>query len=89
MNLPSRVPGGQSRLPAAVPLNNQRPVSPGVHHDVEHPIAVTVTLHWETGTEQLDTLAVERWGHVMRVRIADQRVMTGAIWLPVNDVRRR
>lgn len=89
MNLPSRVPGGQSRLLAAVPLHNQRPVPPGVHHDVEHPIAVTVVLHWETGTEQLDTYAVEWWGHVIRVRITDQRVMTGAIWLPVEDVRRR
>jgi hypothetical protein len=52
--LPQRVPGGQSRLLAAVLRHNQRPVPLGVRHDVEHPIAVTVTLHWETGTEQLD-----------------------------------
>lgn len=54
-----RIPDGQSRLLAAIPLHNQRPVPPGVDHDVEHPLPVTITLHWETGTEQLDTLAVE------------------------------
>lgn len=54
---------------------------------------MTVTLRWETGTEQLDTLAVEWWGAgdraVVRVRIADSRVMTGAVWVPAIDVRRR
>jgi hypothetical protein len=89
VNLPQRVPGGQSRIAAAVSLLNQREVPPGVHHDVDYPIPVTVALHWETGTELLDTVAVE-WGrHVIRVRISDLRVMTGAIWVPAEDVRRR
>lgn len=83
------VPGGQSRIASAVPLLNQRPVPPGVHHDVQHPIPVTVALHWETGTEHLDTVALEWDRHLIRVRISDARVMTGAVWVPVEDVRRR
>lgn len=88
-SLLGHVPGGMSRIHSVVPLHNQREVPPGVHHDVEHPIPVTATLHWETGTEQLDTLAVEWDRHLVRVRISDARVMTGAVWLPVEDVRRR
>lgn len=38
------------------------------------------------GLEQLDTVAVEWWGSspdaVVRVRVADLRVMTGAVWIP-------
>jgi hypothetical protein len=88
-SLLGNVPGGLSRLQSTVPLLNQRPVPPGVHHDVQHPIPVTVKLHWETGTEQLDTWAVEWDRHLIRVRISDARVITGAVWLPVEDVRRR
>lgn len=87
--LPQTVPGGLSRVKGTVPLLNARPVPPGVHHDVEHPIPVTVRLRWETGVELLDTVAVEWRGGVIRVRIADLRVMTGAVWVPVEDVRRR
>ena len=48
---------------------------------------MTVTLRRETGDVEFDTLAVEWWrtgrgGAVVRVRIADPRVMTGAVWLP-------
>ncbi|WP_282946921.1 hypothetical protein [Cellulomonas endometrii] len=89
MNLTQRVPGGQSRIQAAVRLLNQREVPPGVHHDVDRPLPVTVALRWETGTELLDTVAVEWDRHLVRVRIGDLRVMTGAVWVPVEDVRRR
>jgi hypothetical protein len=89
VNLTQRVPGGQSRIAAAVPLLNQREVPPGVHHDVDYPIPVTVALRWETGTELLDTVAVESDRHLIRVRVSDLRVMTGAVWVPVEDVRRR
>lgn len=91
--LPSLVTGGPDRIAASQPLLNGRDVPPGIHHDVAHPIPVTVTLRWETGTEQLDTEALEWWGRgpdgVVRVRIADRRVMTGAVWVPTRDVRRR
>nr|WP_195969121.1 hypothetical protein [Cellulomonas hominis] len=94
LNLPPLVPGGMARIASAVQLLNARPVPPGVHHDVERPIPVVATLRWATGTEEIDTLALEWWrprrGHaVVRVRIVDLRVMTGAVWLPANDVRRR
>lgn len=107
-SLLSNVPGGMSRVHATVPLHNQRPVPPGVHHDVERPVPVTVTLRWETGVEELETVALEWWSttrdprddaqtlgrsarerSVVRVRISDLRVMTGAIWVPAEDVRRR
>ncbi len=90
---PIHVTGGPDRIAGLAPLLNAHEVPPGVHHDVEHPIPVTVTLRWATGTEQLDTVAVEWWhadGHdVVRVRIADRRVMTGAVWVPAEDVQRR
>lgn len=89
VNLAQTVPGGLSRLRAAVPLLNARPVPPGVHHDVDRPIPVTVTLRWESGAEPLDTVAVEWTATLVRVRIADLRVMTGAVWVPAADVRRR
>lgn len=88
VNLPQTVPGGMSRVRAAVPLLNQRPVPGGVHHDVDRPVPVTVTLRWATGTEELDTVALEWTRTLVRVRIADLRVMTGAVWLPAEDVRR-
>ena len=87
--LPQTVPGGLSRVKGTVPLLNARPVPAGVHHDVERPIPVTARLRWETGIEYVDTLAVEWWGGVVRVRIIDLRVMTGAVWLPVEDIERR
>lgn len=81
------------RVRDARPLLNARPVPAGVHHDVPEPIPVTVTLRWESGDERLDTVALEWWRDrgeaVVRVRIADPRVMTGAVWLPAEDVRRR
>lgn len=90
---PVRVTGGPDRIAGIVPLLNARKVPPGVHHDATHPIPVTITLHWATGTEKLDTVAVEWWGRgagaVVRVRIADRRVMTGAVWVPAEDVRPR
>ncbi|WP_158370207.1 hypothetical protein [Cellulosimicrobium cellulans] len=86
--LTQTVPGGLSRLKSTVPLLNARPVPAGVHHDVERPIPVTARLRWETGIELVDTFAVEWCGGVIRVRIADLRVMTGAVWLSVEDVRR-
>lgn len=89
VNLARTVPGGMARLRSAVPLLNARPVPAGVHHDVEQPLPVTVTLRWETGAERLDTVAVEWTTTLVRVRIADLRVMTGAVWLPAADVRRR
>jgi hypothetical protein len=88
-SLLSNVPGGMSRIHSTVPLHNQRPVPPGVHHDIEYPVPVVVTLYWETGTEHLETLAVEWDRHLVRIRISDLRVMTGAIWVPAEDVRRR
>lgn len=94
-------PGGMDRLRAVRPLLNSHPVPPGVHHDVQHPVDVTVTLRWEDGDEQLDTVALE-WTSVrsdskrpdsptslVRVRLIDPRVMTGAVWVPAEDVRRR
>ncbi len=89
MRLAQTVPGGMSRLRSAVPLLNAHPVPPGVHHDVERPIPVTVVLRWASGTERLDTVAVEWTATLVRVRIVDLRVMTGAVWLPAADVRRR
>lgn len=89
MNLARTVPGGLSRLRAAVPLLNAREVPPGEHHDVDRPLPVTVTLRWATGPERLDTVAVEWTATLVRVRIVDLRVMTGAVWLPAADVRRR
>ena len=93
VDLRQTVPGGMSRVRAAVPLLNARPVPKGTHHDVDHPIPVTVTLRWATGDEELDTEAVEWWGAgdaaVVRVKMTDLRVMTGAVWLPAADVRRR
>lgn len=89
MNLAQTVPGGMSRLRAAVPLRNAHPVPPGTHHDVDRPVPVTVTLRWDTGDERLDTLAMEWTRALVRVRIADLRVMTGAVWVPAGDVRRR
>jgi hypothetical protein len=89
VNLAQTVPGGMSRLRAAVPLLNARPVPPGTHHDVDRPVPVTVELRWESGTERLDTLAMEWTAALVRVRIADLRVLTGAVWLPATDVRRR
>ncbi|VTR77231.1 hypothetical protein CHMI_02001 [Cellulomonas hominis] len=71
MSLPQRVPGGQSRIAAAVTLRNQHPVPPGVHHDVEQPVPVTARLHWETGTETIETLALEWTRTLVRIRIID------------------
>lgn len=94
LNLPQLVPGGMARVASAVRLLNACPVPPGVHHDVEHPIPVVATLRWATGPEDTDTLALEWWravrtGPIVRVRVIDLRVMTGAVWLPATDVRRR
>jgi hypothetical protein len=90
---PITVTGGPDRIAGLRPLHNECEVPAGVHHDVDHPIPVTVTLRWATGTEQHDTVALEWWGRgpdaVARVRIADRRVMTGAVWVPASDVRRR
>lgn len=92
VDLTQTAPGGMARVRAAAPLLNARPVPRGTHHDVDDPIPVTATLRWATGDEQLDTVAVEWWGSgadaVVRVRIGDLRVMTGAVWVPAEDVRR-
>ena len=93
LSLPQLIPGGMTRIASAVPLLNARPVPPGLHHDVPRPIPVVATLRWRTGIEELETLALEWWRPrgdqpVVRVRIVDQRVMTGAVWLPASDVRR-
>lgn len=89
MNDPQLVPGGQSRVAAALPLLNQQPVPPGVHHDVSDPVPVVAAMRWATGVELCDTVAVEWTRTVVRVRVVDLRVMTGAVWLPAHDVRRR
>ena len=94
LSLPQLVPGGMARLASAIQLLNACPVPPGVHHDVENPIPVVATPRWATGPEETDTLALEWWralhsGPVVRVRVIDLRVMTGAVWLPAADVRRR
>jgi hypothetical protein len=89
MSLPQRVPGGQSRIAAAVDLLNQHPVPAGVHHDVDEPVPVVAALRWATGTELCETLALEWTRTLVRVRVSDLRVMTGAVWLPAADVRRR
>lgn len=57
VNLPQSVPGGMDRLRARVRLLNAHPVPPGVHHDVQHPLDVVVTLRWETGDEETETVA--------------------------------
>lgn len=92
-SLTHTVPGGMDRVRSTRPLLNAQRVPPGLHHDVDRPIPVTVTLRWETGDEELDTLAVEWQGKgdraVVRVQIADARVITGAVWVPAADVRRR
>jgi hypothetical protein len=72
-----------------VPLQNQHPVPRGVHHDVERPVPVTADLRWETGAETVETVALEWTRALVRIRIIDLRVMTGAVWIPVGDVRRR
>ncbi|MCG7285341.1 hypothetical protein MHY85_05045 [Cellulomonas sp. ACRRI] len=53
------------------------------------PIPVRVTLRWETGDETVDTVALEWTPRLVRVRVSDLRVMTGAVWVPAEDVRRR
>lgn len=93
VGLTQTTPGGMARVRAAVSLLDARPVPRGMHHDVDDPIPVTVTLWWETGDERLDTVAVEWWGTgpdaVVRLRIGNLRVMTGAVSLSIADVRRR
>lgn len=89
VDLTQRVSGGMDRVRATVPILNAHRVPPGQHHDVDHPVPVTATLRWETGDEELDTLALEWTTALVRVRIADLRCMTGAVWLPASDVRRR
>ncbi len=101
-DLTHSVPGGMHRVRAQVRLLNAHPVPPGVHHDVQHPIPVVVTLRWETGDEEVETVALEWWKvmtdpgdrgpaitSLVRIRVADLRVMTGAVWVPAEDVRRR
>ncbi len=89
MSLPQLVPGGQSRVEAQVRLLNWRPVPAGVHHDVDRPVPVRAILRWVTGAERVDTLALEWTRILVRVRVVDHRVMTGAVWIPAGDVRRR
>ena len=89
MDLAQTVPGGLSRLRAAVPLLNAAPVPPGEHHDVDRPVPVTAILRWVTGAETVDTLALEWTRMLVRVRLVDHRVMTGAVWVPAGDVRCR
>lgn len=86
--LPQAVPGGMSRVRAAVRLLNGRPVPPGVHHDVHRPVPVRARLRWATGDEVLETVALEWTRTLVRVRVADLRVMTGAVWIPAGDVTR-
>ena len=88
-DLTHSAPGGMHRVRAQVRLLNAHPVPPGMHHDVQHPIPVAVTLRWETGNEELETVALEWDRRLVRVRIADLRVITGAVWVPAGDVRRR
>lgn len=87
--LPQAVPGGMSRVRAAVLLLNGRPVPPGVHHDVDWPVPVCARLRWATGDEVVQTVALEWTRTVVRVRVADLRVMTGAVWIPAGDVARQ
>jgi hypothetical protein len=89
MSLPQQVPGGMARIAAAVVLLDAHEVPAGIHHDVEQPIPVTAVLRWATDDEMLDTVALEWTSLLVRVRIVDLRVMTGAVWLPARDVRRR
>lgn len=88
LSLPEVVPGGMARVRAAVPLLNGHEVPPGVHHDVDHPVPVRVVLRWPTGDEFVETVAVEWTRELVRVRLTDLRVMTGAVWVPAVDVRR-
>lgn len=88
-SLTHRVRGGMDRVRDVVPLRNQCPVPPGVHHDVDYPVPVTATLRWATGDARVDTIALEWTARLVRVRIADHRCMTGAVWLPASDVSRR
>lgn len=44
-------------------------------------------LLWATGAEKLDAVALEWRRTLVRVRIADLWAMTGAVWLPAQDVR--
>lgn len=89
VDLTQRVAGGLDRLRGVVPLLNGRPVPPGVHHDVTQPLPVTVTMRWPTGDEHLDTLALEWTRTLVRIRVTDLRCLTGAVWVPARDVRRR
>jgi hypothetical protein len=89
VSMPQRVPGGRSRIATAVPLQNQHSVPPGVHRDIERPVPVTAGLHWEAGTETPETVALEWTLTLVRIRILDLRVMTGAVWIPAGDVHRR
>lgn len=75
--LPQVVPGGMARVRAAVPLLNGQPVPAGVHHDVDHPIPVRARLRWRTGTEELDTVALEWTTRLVRVRCDFQRSPAG------------
>lgn len=88
-DLTHTAPGGMDRVRGQVRLLNAHPVPPGVHHDVPDPIPVRVTLRWETGDETVDTVALEWTPRLVRVRVSDLRVMTGAVWVPAEDVRRR
>jgi hypothetical protein len=88
-------PGSGDMLAAQVPLLNGHEVPAGVHHDVANPIPVVVTLRWATGDEVAEALAVEWWTRgaivpLVRVRLrGEKRLMTGCVWVPAGDVRRR
>lgn len=82
--------GSADILELAQHILNAHDVPPGVHHDVENPIPVTVRILWERdGLEEVDTVAVEWTSRLVRVWLSDRRWQPAAVWVPAEDVRRR
>ena len=67
---------------------NERPVPPGVHRDVAHPIPVRVRLVWSTGPQWIDGLALEWTQRLVRVETRDRRLHPRVVWVRAEDVRR-
>ena len=81
------------RTPSALdnvqrPLN-AHPVPPGHHTDVERPIPVQVRIVFERdGEEWVDGRAVEWTRELVRVDVADVRLLPRGVWVRAGDVRR-
>ncbi len=72
-------------------LLNQRPIPPRHLQQLGRtPIPVRVRLDWEhAGIEHIDTEAVDWVGRDVLVRVDDERMHVGWVWVDAGDVERR